>query len=1220
MGTAGFTEGTGKVIFNGANSAAILTNETFYDLHLDKTYSGFAGLETGSGNDNGVDVTVTHDLELIDGTMELNNPTNLAIGNILRIYDGASFNANDSGTINISIVEDWFNYNASGGFDAGDNSVVTFNGTTSGAIQVVRENEYFNDIVINSESSYVRPSSPGGTTIYCKNMDIVAGKLKVSSYKVVVDEALTISGILDMHSADDNLFVGDITWESGSSGLVADGLINVSSNWTNSGGTFNPGTGLVIFDSNGGAQDVTGSNTFYNVQQINSSEYLRFYGDTTILNDLELHYLCWAYDNFQVSGVLNIDNLNSKFTASGNSANATIATLNQGGTLVCNGTATLTVNDLVEDGIYGKHYVDSPGGTLNLTSTGWIDLNGELHITGGTMNISGLDSFWPHTHDALIEMSDGILDFTNCGIYLHGLNTLITDITGGTIRTVGDFTGNRSDFNPSGGTIELYGTTDANLSMGAGSNFHNILINKAVSDEIINESKVGNRKFYNRDGSVVELTRSNTITAASELDINGNFVIDTGVFDTNGYDMFVAEDWANNVDDTGFIEGTQTVTFDGSYSSDITTDETFYNLTAANPAYTGWKVPQVMDNLTINVTNDLNINDGCMKVRSNSIINVGNDLTILNDAGLDMSSYYNQQLNISGDWINDNITYTTWIGFHPGNNSIVTFNGSTDQVVITQTPQEDFANLVIDNSGGEFRSNDNIQVLGNLLLFDGEWNDNVPSLTHTFHGDFEVTSNAAWYTHINPNTVVFAGENDQEFIYNHIGAGYFKDVIIDKSPVDIAMNNALDQPATTVNREVIESRAQTITMYTDMDIQIGGTLTINEGTLDVNGNILRAYGDVTINSGGILSMNSNSTLWISDGSELSVNGGNLNAIGTPGNLVNFRHRNTGYYDLNVENGGTIAAEYAQFQHMGSNGVYVIETGLVDPAYAFNYCTFQNGTVGEAALLLINNVDDVTITGANFPDASSSDYNVAKTSDQGTITMIDAIGDFAGPNFENDTFNRIDWDGYAPDLTITNVVWTDTNPYVCDQITATVTVYNNGNIASAGFCVDLYYNLGSPPIPSQFGDQYELINVGIPAGDFIVVDFDVINNIAESWNSYVQVDADQVITELNESNNVWGPDAITWNGLPVIDDLTIQYNVGTNEIELNWTYPITVDQYKIYRSIDPYNFSGADIFTSSTESYSETITGTKYFYHVTTERTCTATDNSDSKETIRMRKR
>jgi hypothetical protein len=109
-----------------------------------------------------------------------------------------------------------------------------------------------------------------------------------------------------------------------------------------------------------------------------------------------------------------------------------------------------------------------------------------------------------------------------------------------------------------------------------------------------------------------------------------------------------------------------------------------------------------------------------------------------------------------------------------------------------------------------------------------------------------------------------------------------------------------------------------------------------------------------------------------------------------------------------------------------------------------------------------------------------------------------------------------------------------------MITVSVTIYNNGNVdipGATGFYLDLYYNLSSPPASFETGDQSEYIISGIPAGDFIIVDFDVVYDVAESWSSYVQVDTDEDIIELNEVNNIWGPDAVTWNPFPVIDDLT-----------------------------------------------------------------------------------
>ncbi len=877
---------------------------------------------------------------------------------------------------------------------------------------------------------------------------------------------------------------GDLTIEQGNFNS-ANYPVTVGGNWDNSGGSYTPGTSLVTFDSSGDHQDVSGTNTFYDVLQINNGYNLRFYGTPTI-NNMELNYFCWAYGTININGILNIDNPASKFNANGASANATIATLDQGGTIFCNGAATITINDLVETEITGTYYADDVGGVINLSNGGsTVDLQADLYIYGGTMNIAGSICWWPFGGDASITMTDGVIDVTDCGIYLSGSNTLTETITGGTIRTAYGFTGVRDDFKPSGGTIELYGSTNASLSMGTDSNFYDVLINKAASDnaiaKVIKPSK-REKLSVDRDGNVIEHTRSETVTATSELDINGDFTIDNGIFDTNGFDLYVAGDWTNNVGNTGFVEGTGTVFFDGSTEGDILTEETFYNMIVDKTIGT-FTALEMFQN--VHVTNDLLITDGVLEMNSPSNLMVENNVTLESGAGLNANDASDLFIYVGGNWTNYNIDYSIYNGFWHGYVSTVIFNTGGDNIITTSAPQEDFYNLTVYKASDQFRTNDNIQVFGNLLLFDGEWNDNVGGLTHTFHGDFEITSNAAWYTHISPNTVVFAGENDQEFIHNHIGAGYFKDVIIDKSPVDIAMNNGLDQPATNVYREMTESRAQTVTMYTDMDLQISGTLTIEEGTLNVNGNTLRGYGDININSGGLLSMNSNSILWIKDGSELAVNGGGiLEVMGTPGNLATVTQRSTGNYDFNVYQGGTISAEYGLFEYMTANGVYVRNGGFVDPSHSFDYCTFQNGYVGPGTLLYVENDQDLTITGANFPDNASTTYNVAKIMNHGSITLEGYTGIFAGEAYE----------------------------------------YDNND-----------------------------------------------------------------------------PELIHWSvGLIPIDDLAIQYNEGANTIVLTWSYSPPADQYKVYRSTDPYDFSGATVFTESSVGYSEPATGTQYFYRVTAE--------------------
>ncbi|TSA56640.1 MAG: hypothetical protein D4R45_00485 [Planctomycetaceae bacterium] len=92
------------------------------------------------------------------------------------------------------------------------------------------------------------------------------------------------------------------------------------------------------------------------------------------------------------------------------------------------------------------------------------------------------------------------------------------------------------------------------------------------------------------------------------------------------------------------------------------------------------------------------------------------------------------------------------------------------------------------------------------------------------------------------------------------------------------------------------------------------------------------------------------------------------------------------------------------------------------------------------------------------------------------------------------------------------------------------------------------------------------------------------------------DNDTIMTTVNPVNDP-----------PSITDLVIQYNSGTLEIELNWTYPTSVDSFYIYRDTDPYFIpSYGTPYTSvdgATTSWSEPATGTKYFYIVTAEKSC-----------------
>lgn len=714
----------------------------------------------------------------------------------------------------------------------------------------------------------------------------------------------------------------------------------------------------------------------------------------------------------------------------------------------------------------------------------WQDMTVKnFEIWGGNFKIDGTwtltvtnnspYAFWVQD-GGILTLEDETIDVLGDIEFANGSQA---NVSGGLIRCGSNlrvWTNTAYDIQFTGGTVEIYGSSAQYIyDLDGNTELYNLVINKSSGSCIVNNG---------------------------DLDVSNNITISSGILNSNNHTINIGGDWTNYVGVDGFIEGTQTVIFDGADQAGIRTDETFYNLTE-NKTSTQYNALQLNIGVTATIINDLDIIDGMFELKTNSTLVVGNDVFIALYSGLNANGDTGLEIYVGGDWTNDNTYWNTGLGYSPGT-EVITFNGSTDQFITTQAPQEDFGYLVIDKSGGEFRPNDNIHVMHDLDIIAGCWHDNTGLLTHYFEGDFYITAGtAACWNSLTDNTVVFTGLNDQT-VFNPIGYHYFRNIVVDKT--EWSTRNISDNEGTEStllrpeNRNLTEDDTETrnmiVSLMSDIDMQLGDGLTIEEGTLDLNGMNLNSMGDVIIYLGGTMIVDEGAMLNVSNGNELTVyNGGVLEVLGSPSNLATISHRVVGNYDFNIYPGGMIKAEYGLFEYMTAEGVHVWEDGIIDLTYSFNYCTFQNGFVGFGTLLYINNVDDVTINGANFPDNSSSDYNVAKTQfpDSGTISMINATGIFAGEEFDQDDFDLIDW-----------------------------------------------------------------------------------------------------------------------GALPTIDDLTIYYNVEDNKIVLIWTYPFPVDQFKIYRSTDPYDFSGAEIFISTNEWYSETTTGTNYFYQVTAEN---SSDNSISRK-------
>ncbi len=667
---------------------------------------------------------------------------------------------------------------------------------------------------------------------------------------------------------------------------------------------------------------------------------------------------------------------------------------------------TFTINDLVDNGIFGTISVTSGQLNIHQDAGQFVDMNATFFMTGGNCNIygGGYESYWSYADDASITMSGGTLDFVDNGIRVYNTasHTFSENITGGTIRTPYHFKVYRDNFNPIGGLVQLYGTPDVSIIQVAGSNFYNLEIDKTsknyISTSIIHKS---------RDGEEIVFSKSNGVIANTDIDINGDFTLAAGSFSAPSI-INVGGNWDNQVGESGFFEVFGLVVFDGGEQAVINSSETFYNL-EIDKTYANFEGVELNNGITVNVRNDLEITDGTLELNTNSTLDVDRNVHIADGAGLNAYVDTGLEINIGGDFTDDNTTNNTVKGYTPGT-EIIMFDGAGEQFITTTAPQEEFGNLIIDKASGAFRPNDNIYVLHGFTLDNGEWADNVNGLSHSFEQDFTVNTGGYFSNAVNKNTVNFVSDKDGEIHFASSGTsnGLFNAVIVDKTATKAFAPNSGEIPTTGNPDGGKAPMSQTLTLTSNVFCGYNGGLTVQNATLDLNGHTFTSTGDMAVNAGGTVDVGAGSVLKIDEGNTLDINsGGTLALMGNSGNPATVTHYNPGYFAFNVNNGGTLSAEYAVIEYVNDWGVYVKSGASLDPSHAFDYCTFQNVQSGAMASdISFYNDQDLTCTGVDFPD--NPGYNVWKSNNAGNVTFNAATGDFAGAEYEYDPNGHIFW--------------------------------------------------------------------------------------------------------------------------------------------------------------------------------------------------------------------
>lgn len=373
---------------------------------------------------------------------------------------------------------------------------------------------YSGTLKLNGSSQSISLQGPG---CFLKNLTLAQSGTVSLGYNLVVE--------------------GNVVIDSGTFN-ASSRTITVGGNWTNNYGhtAFTEGTSRVIL--NGAGDQAVSSENFNILELAKPSGNMLINTGSTVT--------CVTYD--WTSGA---------YTVSG---------------------GTFTVADLNDPGIYGTITLSS--GTINYTqdTVSYIDLRANLTITNGTFNVYGGNSsmYFSYGDSATLTMNGpGLFDVKNVGIYIPTSPVFNDNITNGTIRTTGSFSCQQAGFNPSGGILTMSGPNDATISMIAGSNLHKLRIDKGATRAEDGEDR---NWEADRNGRRRELTRNNSVSATTNLDINDYFVLAAGSF-TAPEEITIGGYWYNYVGPAGFIEGTNTVVFDGSGHQYCQQSEDFYNLT-----------------------------------------------------------------------------------------------------------------------------------------------------------------------------------------------------------------------------------------------------------------------------------------------------------------------------------------------------------------------------------------------------------------------------------------------------------------------------------------------------------------------------------------------------------------------------------------------------------------------------------------------------------------
>ena len=631
---------------------------------------------------------------------------------------------------------------------------------------------------------------------------------------------------------------GDVTFTGTITMTTQYDILKVGGNWNNSG-TFNPGLGTVIMDSQDGSKMIDNLNDkFYNLT-IDAVSFIQIARNTTVDNDLTVS-----------AGTLDLTANNRQLTVKGNFYNNSNVETHYG-KIVLAGQSATTYD--FKPGSSDYYTIDISAGNSSIYQlTSDLTLNHNMNVNSGTLKLNGNTFNLGDAHGTDVLTIAGGTVHIDANSYLMPANTASIEVNNnGVLKIVGTDIDNpayvRSQSGEYAVNINSGGTIHAQFYDIQNTGINGINVKPGATIDATNNFSYGSFRNGNSAGQYLWLQNDFADFTAKKVYFHGGASVNVKRLSGSGIVTFedalgsvAGADFENDNPAHGATDGRVHWTYThqryiwvGGVSSDWN-DANNWNVSAPHLVPTSNDIAVIPDideathwNPILNsgadgVCYDLKIQDGgFLTIANNKNLDVDNSLVVASGGTLTVSTGSNTNINVADIFLMEGT-------FNHGGSSTVIFDAPSGKILALSS-KSNFYNLTINSSGvAEYTTGTSLKIDGTFNINQGVFTVSSPSDTIYVGKDW---INSSTFNNGN-GIVVFNGSGAQSI--TNTGTGDFYNVLFDKTGTTTLATDVVVENDLKINTyATLVGGTKMLTLYGDWTNR--GTFTPGTGTVYFHG-------------------------------------------------------------------------------------------------------------------------------------------------------------------------------------------------------------------------------------------------------------------------------------------------------------------------------------------------------------------------------------------------